>query len=525
MPVRLDDILSGNVGAESVVTPGYRSEWLRKRHRDICRSVQLVERQPFIPHTPTRKQAAFLAFPQREALYGGAAGGGKSDALLMAALQYAHVPGYTSLLLRKSYKDLALPGALIDRAKQWLTPHEEVHWDSTKKTFTFPSGARLVFGYLASQSDVYQYQSSAFQFVGFDELTQFSEFQYTYLFSRVRRPSLPCANCGLPLDTETVETDAIGSDTYRHKDPEDAAQAGCSDPSPDPQTTSEYPRTAGGLSVFNVPLRVRAATNPGGKGHKWVKRRYLTDPDPRDQRPFVPALIKDNPYLDREEYKESLSNLDPVTREQLLRGDWEARATGGMFDRAWFDVLPERPRNKDITWVRFWDLAGSKPTPNYPDPDYTVGVLMGRDRTTGMFNIADVRRVRRSPLQVQRLVRRTAQMDGRSVRVVIEKEGGASGKMSIDTFQRKILPGHEVFGRSPTGNKFVRAKPVSAQAEAGNIVICNPSRWNLSEYFDELESFTRTSDGHDDQVDATSGALHELTSKLHERDSYKPAQM
>src|SRR5690606_3181408 len=94
----------------------------------------------YIPHKPTPKQAAFLLLPNREAFYGGAAGGGKSEALLMAALQYVDVPGYRAILIRRTYTDLALPGALMDRAAEWLEPYKklgEVRWDEKEKTWEF----------------------------------------------------------------------------------------------------------------------------------------------------------------------------------------------------------------------------------------------------------------------------------------------------------------------------------------------------------------------------------------------------
>ncbi|MCB0042872.1 MAG: terminase family protein [Caldilinea sp.] len=148
----------------------------------------------YIPHKPTPKQWAFLLLPHREAFFGGQPGGGKSDALLMGALQYADVPGYSALLLRRTYADLALPGALMDRSLEWLVG-TDARWNSTTKTWTFPSGATVTFGYLENEKDKFRYQGAEFQYVGFDELTQFSETQYTYLFSRLRR----LAGVNIPL--------------------------------------------------------------------------------------------------------------------------------------------------------------------------------------------------------------------------------------------------------------------------------------------------------------------------------------
>jgi hypothetical protein len=223
--------------------------------------------QGFIPHKPYPKQAEFLALTCLEAFYGGAVGGGKSDALLMGALEHVHVPGYAALLLRRTYADLALPGAIMERSATWLHGTGAT-WNGTDKRWTFPSGATLTFGYLDTEKDKYRYASAEFQYIGFDEVTQFPEGWYRFLLSRLRRTA------GLP-----------------------------------------------------VPLRARSAGNPGGIGHAWVKRRFVDSTGPECR--FVPANLADNPALDAVEYRKSLAQLEANTRRQLEEGIW-VQDVGGL---------------------------------------------------------------------------------------------------------------------------------------------------------------------------------------------------
>lgn len=223
-------------------------------------------------------------------MFGGAAGGGKSDAMLMAALMFVDRPGYSAIIFRKTFADLALPGAIMDRSKEWLTT-SDARWNEQGKTWTFPSGATIAFGYLEHDGDQYRYQGAEFQTVCFDELTQFEEKPYLYLFSRLRR-----------------------------------------------------------LRDSGLPARMLSATNPGGIGHGWVSERFIEQPT--DTRYFIPSKLKDNPYLDAEQYTASLMHLPELTRRQLLDGDWAA--TEGMAFPEWSDGLHLiDPFPIEPSWERF----------------------------------------------------------------------------------------------------------------------------------------------------------------------------
>jgi len=366
-----------------------------------------------------------------ELLYGGAAGGGKSDALLMAALQFIEYSGYNALLLRKTYQELSLPEAIMDRSMEWLKGTDAV-WHAKEYRWQFPSEANLTFGYLQNENDKYRYQSSAYQFIGFDELTEFEESQYMFLFSRLRK----------------------GND-------------------------------------MNLPLRMRTASNPGGIGHIWVKDRLIT------KGLFIPATLEDNPYIDRESYENSLNKLDYITREQLSHGNWDINIEGSLFKKHWFEIIEQAPAG--IQKVRYWDLAATTSVTS----DWTAGSLLGEK--DGIYYVLDIKRTRGTPLEVENLVKQTAMIDG-SIPIYMEQEPGSSGINTIDHYRRQVLNGFSFYADKKVSSKELRARPVSAAAEAGNVKLVK-GNWN-SDFLDEIEAFPEGD--HDDQVDAVSGAFTKL---------------
>jgi hypothetical protein len=226
------------------------------------------------PHKPFAKQIEFAKLTEMEGLYGGAAGGGKTDALLAGGVEYVADPEYSALLLRRTYPDLKLPGALIDRSHKWFDG-TSAGWHEQDKRWTFPSGAVLQFGYCNTEADLDRYKSAEFHYIGIDELTEWPERWYTFLFSRLRR------------------------------------RAGC-----------------------QIPLRMRAGTNPDGIGYRWIVDRFgipegVEIPGPIRSRPdrvFLPARAEDNPHLDLASYEaalEAMAGGRTSTRwKQLRQGIW-----------------------------------------------------------------------------------------------------------------------------------------------------------------------------------------------------------
>lgn len=216
-------------------------------------------------------QTDFLAAPEIDVLYGGAAGGGKSYAMLVDPLRYAHRAAHRALILRRSMPELR---ELIDKSRE-LYPQafHGCKFREVEKLWNFPSGAKVEFGFLERDADVYRYQGQAYSWIGFDEITHLpTEFAWNYLASRLRT------------------------------------------------TDSE------------ITPYLRCTANPGGVGAHWVKKRYISPAPPNESfdgndglsRKFIPARLDDNPYLSEDgRYEQMLKALPDVQRRQLLEGNWE----------------------------------------------------------------------------------------------------------------------------------------------------------------------------------------------------------
>ncbi len=282
--------------------------------------------------TPQPKQAVFMSRPEPEALYGGAAGGGKSDALLAEALRQVEIPHYRGILFRDTVPQLE---ALMSRSEDmYKKGFPKAKFNDNKKVWKFPSGAKVFFGYMQRDRDRFNYQGKSYDYIGMDELTHFSKVQYDYIKSR-NRPNGP------------------------------------------------------GTRVYT-----RATCNPDGKGMGWVKARFITPAPPltriweeanvnmpdgtikvmRRARIFVPSTVFDNQILLKNDpgYLATLANLPEAERNALLYGSWTA-FTGQVFcewrddpehyaDGKWTHVinpLEDIPTNWNI--YRGFDFGYARP--------------------------------------------------------------------------------------------------------------------------------------------------------------------
>lgn len=431
-------------------------------------------------------QLAFAGCPADIAIYGGAAGSGKSFGLMMEPTYFlSTVPGFGGVLFRRTYPELTMEGALWDESyKVFGVMGGSAHKGSLSWTIP-PYGNRISFRNIEYEKDVEKYHGSQIAFIGFDEVTTFTEKQFWYLLSRNR------SSCGV----------------------QPYIRATCN---PDPDSwvkefiswwldeNQEYPDPAKS-GVIRWFVR-RNDEMMWADSKQELLDRFGPDSFPKSVT-FIPAKLSDNVILEtvNPDYRGNLMAMNLVEQQRLLHGNWKIRLEAGMlFKRQWFEVVDVVPSG--LRRVRCWDKAATEPSTAYPDPDWTAGLLYAYGGE--YFYVLDVVRMRGRPGDVEKVIQHTASIDGFQTEIGMEQEPGSSGVDTIEHYARDVLPGYNFTGTKPTGDKIVRAGVASAAAQNGLIKLLRGS-WNTS-FLSELEAFP-TKGVHDDQIDVLSQAHEKLS--------------
>lgn len=438
-------------------------------------------------------------------LYGGAAGSGKSHAILMDALQYIHDPDFFGVFFRATTNQLDL--SLWPEAKRMYTQFGATFREKDKIA-NFPSGAKLKFGYMELEKHADGHQGVQYSGIYWDEFTHFSNYQFNYLRSRMRSraQNKSFMKCSMNPDRDHFVYDWVKPYLYPQDEPEEDG-------------TQDFEKMKGcpDRRLTNKPRYFLMKGND--MVSYWTKAElYEEYPSTREidimTYTFICGTIDDNPILDVIEpnYRSQLDNLPRVNRLRLRYGNWDVRPEGsGYFERNWCQMVTQPPAS--AVRVRAWDLAATLPSDVNPNPDWTAGVRMSKDKE-GVYCIEDVVRFRDRPDGVNKQMSDAAQRDGTDVTVAIPQDAGAAGKSaSMQQVRMLAEQGYTAKIRTTHQNKVTRFAPFSAMAEAGMITVVEGD-WN-NQFFSELEAFTGDGKTKDDQVDATADAFITLAEKKH----------
>lgn len=431
-------------------------------------------------------QTDFLASAADIAIYGGAAGGGKSWALLLEPLRHLMVPDFGAVFFRRSTVQIRNEGGLWDESVK-IYPNAGANPREHVLEWKFPSGAAISFGHLEHDKTVLDWQGSQIPLIGFDELTHFTAKQFWYMVSRNR------SMCGVrPYIRATCNPDA------------DSWVADLIAWWIDQDTGLPIPERAGVLRWFvRVGEVLKWADSPGElSSYLMLNEVGESVPIPPKSLTFIPAKLTDNKALMAADpsYMASLLSLPLVERERLLGGNWKIRPAAGLyFQRSWCRVVDTLPAG--TVFARGYDLAATPPSADNPDPDATSSTKIGR-MPDGRYIVVDNTSDRLSPAGVERKIGNLATHDGKGCIISLPQDPGQAGKSQVANLKLG-LSGYNVRSSTETGDKITRFSPFSAQAEGGNVdVLRGP--WN-DRWFTALEGFPAAK--HDDDADSTSRAF------------------
>lgn len=445
-------------------------------------------------------QAAFLSTWADIGVYGGARGAGKTFSLLMDPLRFINLPGFNATIFRRTSPEIRLAGGLWSESRR-LYRQCDGEPNQTRLDWSFPSGATIAFAGIEHDNDLDKWLGAQIGMIGFDQIELFTWEQFTGMLACNR------TECGIkgyvratcnPDPDHWLRTfmawwiDEISGEAI-------AEHSG----------VVRYFAISGDTAVWaETQSRHRSEDSHCRREAQAELSERLGDNVGVLSFTFIPGRVEDNQILLSKDptYLTKLKSLPRVKRERFWNGNWNVRESAGdWFQADWFEVVDAAPGFVDC--IRYWDRAATDAKTAKVTGSWTAGVKIGKT-PTGLYYVVDVDRFQGSPLEVATRIKNIASQDGPHVRVGIEQDPGQAGVAEAQGHVRG-LAGFNAKVNTVRERKGVRAKPFSAQCEAGNVKVLRGA-WNLP-YLKELQNFDGTPNCMADQVDASSGAFLMLT--------------
>lgn len=441
------------------------------------------------------KQEMFISSDADITIFGGAMGAGKTFLGIMKYLQYIHLPTFRGVITRRTTPQLTGVGGVLDTAMDLFRKVDpKVRYNSQTKQFKFSSGALIALQHFEYEKDKDNFQGLQANLILVDEAQQYTETQVTYLRGRNRNPKCPEVRPRMMLTCNPEKKSFLrkwidwwlDSDGFPRKDRD-------------------------GVKRYYLPL--------GGKmywadtAEELIAEHSKSYPNPDECIPtsvvFISANIYDNPPLmeAQPEYIGNLLAMGKIEQAKYLHGCWDAELEGsGYWKKEWCEIVPMPPLNV-VKKVRAWDISGSLPSDLMPDPDWTVGTLMSKDKY-GMYYVEDVVRFRARHGEVFQKMLETARSDGEDVMIVVPQDPGSAGKQYASVLVRDLAE-HGFYSKSKhtSKSKVQRFAPFCASCESGSVKVV-VGEWN-DEFIQELEAFDGSRRVKDDIVD-TCGDAHSM---------------
>lgn len=431
-------------------------------------------------------QEAFLSSPADIVFFGGAAGGGKSYALLLEPLRHiTTVRGFGAVIFRRTTPQIRNEGGLWDSSIELYRRFNATPRESFLDWQFAPYKNTIKFAHMEHEDNRFDWQGAQVPLIMFDELTHFTRKQFFYMLSRNR------STCGVRPYMRGV---------YNPVPPDDPVGG----------WIHEFVGWYIDDSGYPIPEKsgiIRWFVNRNDNLH-WFDSKEAAAAAFPDIAPmtftYILSTVYDNKILLEKDpgYLARLMALDAIEEERLLKANHKIRPEAGkVFNRAWFEVVQAVPAG--LAGVRFWDLAATEKKQSKKDPDFTASCLMVQ--SGGIYYILDATAEQVGPADTDGLIMNRASQDGRGVAIRWEEEGGASGKRD-SAHMKRMLAGYDCDGVRPQGDKLARSRAFAAQGKAGNVKLL-AGDWNER----WLRHMHAIPDGaHDDEHDAAAGAFNSL---------------